>query len=95
MLHDQFDVLALQTLLVDLLTIILFLFILVVVVMAFMVVVVLDGLSFAVVVASVRVLASNDLLSSGSLSLGVEILDLSLAEDAKGMSAEFMLQLRA
>jgi hypothetical protein len=90
LLHDQFDVLALQAFLVNLLTIIIVVLFLLVVVIVIVVMVVFDGLSFAVVVAGVGVsFRLDDLLSCGSLSLGVEVLNLGLAEDAMNGSVLF------
>jgi hypothetical protein len=84
LLHNQFDVLALQARFIDLLAIIFILLLFVVMVMiVIMVVVMVNGLSFSVVVAGVRIsLGLDNLLGSGCLSLGVEILNLGLAEDA-------------
>jgi hypothetical protein len=48
-----------------------------------MVVVVVVAFSFAVIMASVGIsIGASELLSSGSLSLRVEVLDLGLAKDA-------------
>ena len=76
--HNQFDVLSLKTRLIDLLAIILFLLLLGLS---------LGGLALAVVVlvvvTSVLVGSSlSKLLGSGSLSGGVQVLDLGLTEDA-------------
>lgn len=81
--HDELDVLGLEASLIDLLTIILFLLLLGLG---------LGGLALAVVVVVVvtGVLASgglsgSQLLGSGGLSLGVQVLDLGLTEDAVEM----------
>ena len=78
MLHDKLDVLGLKTGVVDLFAIILFFLLLL-----------LNGLALAVVVVVVMagvvvssVFSIGELLGSGSLSLGVQVLNLSLAEDA-------------
>lgn len=81
LLHDQLDVLGLEAGLVDLLAVILLLLLLLL----------LDGrrLALAVVVALVVValvltgsLGLSELLGSGSLGSGVQVLDLGLTEDA-------------
>jgi hypothetical protein len=83
--HDQLNILVLKTSSIDLLSIIL--------VIVLLVITSIDGLALAVVVTWVimagvvmsRVVVafgSSQLLSSGSLGLGVEILDLGLSEDA-------------
>lgn len=75
--HDELDVLILNTLSIDLLTIVL-LFLL-----GLLVVTTLNSLAgLAVVVASVVVLGSGELLSSSSLGGGVQVLNLGLTEDA-------------
>ena len=80
MLHDQLNVLVLETICINCLFILLFVLLVVVVVMIMVMIV---TLSFAVVVASVGIdLSAGELLSCGSLSLGVEVFNLSLAEDA-------------
>ncbi len=81
--HNQLNILVLKSRSINLLSIIL--------VILFLVVASLDGLALTVVVGVVvtRVvvagvvvgLLSSELLSSGCLGLGVEILDLGLAED--------------
>jgi hypothetical protein len=76
LLHDELNILALKTLLVNLLSII-------IVILVLLGVAAVDGLALAVVVAGVGVcLSLDDLLGGGGLSLGVEVLDLGLAEDA-------------
>ena len=84
MLHDKLDVLALEARVVDLLVVILLLFLLLLVfnslALAVVVVVIV-----VVVMASVVVglsLGLSELLSGGSLSLGVQVLNLGLTEDA-------------
>lgn len=75
LLHDKLNVLALKALLVD--------FLIVVVVIILLRVAGVNGLALAMVVTCVRVLLLlDDLLGCGGLSLGVEVLDLGLAEDA-------------
>lgn len=79
--HDQLDILRLETRLIDLLTILLLL----------LLGLDLGGLALAVVVVVVMVvtgvltgsLGSSQLLGGGSLSLGVQVLNLGLTEDAK------------
>jgi len=86
LLHDQLNVLALQVILIDLLVILIFVVVvMVVVVTAVIVAAVVDGLPLAVVVTCVGVLLGlDDLLGSGGLGLGVEVLDLGFSEDAVG-----------
>lgn len=81
--HDELNVLGLEASLIDLLAIILFLLLLGLG---------LGGLALAVVVVVVVTgvlasggLSSSQLLSSGGLSLGVQVLDLGLTEDAVDM----------
>lgn len=82
MCHDELDILGLETRLIDLLTII---FLLLLLLLS------LGGLALAedllVVVTSVVAsgLGGSELLSGGSLGLGVQVLDLGLTEDAKGV----------
>lgn len=80
--HDKLNVLILKTGGIDLLLILL---------LDLLVLSTLDGLALAVimgvivtgvVVASVVVLGSSELLGGGSLSLGVKVLNLGLTEDA-------------
>jgi hypothetical protein len=81
--HDQLDILVLKTRSIDLLSIIL--------VIVLLVITLVDSLALSVVVRVVvaRVVVSGvvvlllggELLSSGSLGLGVEILNLGLTED--------------
>ena len=88
--HDELDVLGLKTGVIDLLTVILLLLgllldLLLLAVSVGVVVVVI------VVVAGVAVtllLSLGELLGGGSLSLGVEVLDLGLTEDAGAGSAK-------
>lgn len=77
-MHNELDVLGLKTGVVDLFAIILFFLLLLLnsLALAVVVVVVMAG----VVVSSV--LSVGELLGCGSLSLGVQVLNLSLAEDA-------------
>lgn len=76
LLHDELDVLALKSLFVNLLSII-------IVILVLLGVAAINGLTLAVVVAGVGVcLGLDNLLGGGGLSLGVEVLDLGLAEDA-------------
>ena len=88
LLHDELDVLGLKARVVNLLIVILLLL---------LVLLVLDSLALAlaglvaVVVAGVVVgcgLGLSKLLGGGSLSLGVEVLDLGLTEDAGAGSAK-------
>lgn len=82
--HDQLDVLSLKTSLIDLLAIVLFFLLLLLGLK-------IDGLALAVVVVVVVVvtgvltgsLGGSELLGGGSLGLGVQVLNLGLAEDAK------------
>ena len=79
--HDELDVLCLQTGVIDLLTVVLFL-------LGLLTSITLDGLALVgalggVVVAGVLVgRLCGELLSSGCLSLGVQVLNLGLTEDA-------------
>ena len=87
LLHDKLDVLGLKTRVIDLLTVILLLLglLLDLLLLAVSVVVVV-----VVVVAGVVVtllLSLGELLGGGSLSLGVQVLDLGLTEDADAGSA--------
>lgn len=85
LLHDELDVLGLETLIINLLVVILLLLIVLVVLL------VLDGLVLMVVIVVVimagvvvgRSLGIGELLSSGGLGLRVQVLDLSLTEDAE------------
>jgi hypothetical protein len=79
--HDQFDVLTLKPILVNVLPIIVVLLAVVVVMVVIVVVIVIMALSFAVVVSGVIVCA-GELLSSIGLGLRVEVFDFGLAEDA-------------
>ena len=87
LLHDKLDVLGLKTRVIDLLTVILLLLdlLLDLLLLAVSVVVVV-----VVVVAGVVVtllLSLGELLGGGSLSLGVQVLNLGLTEDADAGSA--------
>jgi hypothetical protein len=88
LLHDEVDVLWLKSRVVHLL--------LVIVVILFLLVIVLLALDSLVVVIMVMIVAgvvvglslsAGDLLGSGRLRLGVQVLDLSLTEDAVKLSA--------
>jgi hypothetical protein len=82
LLHNKLNVLGLESRVIDLLAVILLLLIFLLL---------LDGLALVVTVVVVMVVTSvvvglslglGELLSGGSLSLGVQVLDLGLAEDA-------------
>jgi hypothetical protein len=85
LLHDELNVLGLKTRVIDLLLVFLVFLLLFVVVLL-----VLDGLALALVVMVVVVagvvvrsgLSLGELLGSGSLGLGVQVLDLGLTENA-------------
>lgn len=84
--HHKLDVLRLKTGVVDFLTIVLLLLSLLRIA--------LNGLALVgtlggVIVASLVGRLRSELLSGGGLSLGVEVLDLSLTEDARMKSAVF------
>jgi hypothetical protein len=81
--HDQFDILILKTLGIDLFSIVF--------VIVFLVITSVDGLTLTmvvvvvmagVIVSSVVVGLGSDLLGSGSLSLRVKVLNLGLTENA-------------
>lgn len=75
--HDEFDVLVLNSLGVDLFTIVLLLL------LGLLVLTTLDSLAgLAVVVTCVVVLGGGELLGSSSLGGGVQVLNLGLTEDA-------------
>jgi nitrogen fixation/metabolism regulation signal transduction histidine kinase len=81
--HDQLDVLILKTRSIDLLSIVLIIVLLVITLIDCLSFSIVMGVIVARVVVSgvVMLLLSSELLGSGSLSLGVEILDLGLTED--------------
>lgn len=82
LLHHKLNVLALQTSLIDLLAIILFLL------FFFLSFSSVNGLALAVVVAGMlSSFSSGELLGGSGLRLGVEVLDLGFAEDAMECSA--------
>ena len=90
MLHDEVDVLWLKSRIVHLLLIILFLLILILVLVVLLALDSLVVVIMVVIVAGVVVglsLGAGDLLSSRGLGLGVQVLDLSLTEDAIKTSA--------
>ena len=90
MLHDEVDVLWLKSRIVHLLLIILFLLILILVLVVLLALDSLVVVIMVVIVAGVVVglsLGAGDLLGSRGLGLGVQILDLSLTEDAVKTSA--------
>ncbi len=73
LLHDEFNVLALQACFIDLLIIILFLFLCIASV---------NCLALAVIVGSLCCFGVCELLSGSSLRLGVKVFDLRLTKDA-------------
>ena len=86
LLHDKLDVLGLKTRVIDLLTVVLLLDLLLdLLLLAVSVVVVVVVVVAGVVVA--LLLSLGELLGGGSLSLGVQVLDLGLTEDADAGSA--------
>jgi hypothetical protein len=74
LLHDEFNVLALQASFVDLLIIILFLF---------LGITGINCLALAVIVGSLCCFGVGELLSGSSLRLGIKVFDLSLTKDAE------------
>lgn len=83
--HDQLDILVLQTSSIDLLSIVLVLILLVIASVNSLALAVVVGVIVASVVVSgvIMSLLGGQLLGSGGLGLGVEILDLGFAEDAE------------
>ena len=84
--HNQLDILVLKTGSINLLLILLFLLLLGLSTLNSLTLTLVRVVVARVVVTSVVVrLSSGKLLSSGSLSLGVKVLNLSLTEDAVGL----------
>lgn len=94
LLHDELNVLGLKTRVIDLLVVILFLLVLLLALNSLalaLVVMVVVVIVAGVVVGSL--LSLGELLGSGSLGLGVQVLNLGLTEDAGAGSALEMCDL--
>ena len=89
LLHDKLDVLGLKTRVIDLLTVILLLLglLLDLLLLAVSVVVVVVVIVVVAGVVVTLLLSLGELLGGGSLSLGVQVLNLGLTEDADAGSA--------
>jgi len=91
--HDQLDILVLKTRSIDFLSVVLIVVLLVIASVNSLALAVVAVIVTRVVMSSVVVrFSSSKLLGSGSLSLGVQILDLGLAENAAQLSVNLLAQ---
>ena len=93
--HDEFNILVLETFSINLLSIVLLIILLIIAgldLLALAVGVAVGGVVVARVVMSgvIVLLLGSELLSSGSLSLGVEILNLGLTKDTEGFVRNYL-----